>query len=1637
MKRTPLPAWLYVAPVRLDRPPVITRVQGLPFDQLSWPDFERLVLRVVASDREVLDCRLYGEPGQAQHGIDLLAARIASPGEYACFQCKKVETFSATDIHAAIKKFEEGPWVTQVREFTLCVACSLESTKLSDALLKERERLAARNITLGVWDGSLSGELNVRLKDIPAIVDDFFGREWVREFNGQEVADGLSERLDGYDHAVLRDRLAELYGVIFSQHDPGIPHLQTDPRDYLQRYVSANIFENATVGQGSAPGFQRSENTESNDAKAIKSVNEVPQATPTMLANKYSFRRSAWEWLRGKENCVVLGEPGYGKSALLRQLALVLNTKDFVTEMPLNNEHLRRLPVWISFARFATAIDRQSTISVEDFFCDWLHLYGYGDIQPLFLRALGSSEFVLLVDGLDEASDTVLCREALDRVVTFGRSHRAIVICTSRPRSFSSLPIPPSWPSAILAPLDDGQLVELATRWFTIVESASTGDSIEVRLARAKPRGEEFCNAVKISPRTHEMARTPLLCQALIELYRLSHRLPEARIRAYGEIIDLFLRRHPQARAHASFTEPPAALEGLRDTDLQDILIKIAFDTQSAASDIAIRNRCVELCAEYLEDDLIGLGLPRSKSARRAPEIIELFVHHFGILIERSPGELSFAHLSLQEFLAARAVAAMAETDQLQWVRTIALQEHWRECLTSWFGLQGEIGRRTLAASASQILAEIGQSGEWERLQTLSLRTEIAIADLGLPVGEARKALAEAIREVHTSPFPEFRSKLARSITAGALGGSIKEECAAAIVRWIPGRSYLDRAWMLKSFGHWSEAIDLDETLRRALFDERVECRRAAAEAYSQAFAASPTAPQYLLNVAKLNPRPEVRAAALHGLSQIPAWSDFASEAAEWNIGSHTPELQLTCIAMRVKIARQTRDDLAMLLTILSTDSIDYALRGQLEMLICDGWPRDAALRSKCLQFIQEEQGTADLAFPLVYLTSSYENDSEIAEAIAGLIDRFGMHLRIFQTGFIEKLLHSGYAGQRRVVHSTRSALVNYKEKYAAIRWHPSTIFAYLLLADDQARDELIEGYHDTDDLQGRYWIATTLFQGWPQDSVVQKQIQHWANDSVGLAAPLAEYAKIVKQVETERLDWLERLVREADNRIVSRCIHALLDERPDERTRKLVSERVKGQGIWYYNRINLQARLAAAYPECEESRQTVERAFAECDGPRLGALTVAYQNDLAIRPRLLAVATPAPVDVRLSIATALRERGGHPDIIENLTNGLFVEEAGSVRAASLMARALSYRHDSIRSTSFVELLYNEASAVGTEMDIRRRTAIATLLEMGEIDRVAQIYEKDKNGLDSRWSNLMGQDFVSLGALVDHWSNLNAAMTSRGLNIKFPIDQLINTGYGSFLERASTIRIQLDERLLDEKFNVMDREWIEILSRLHPRSARLRSVLCKALAGRASTLPNGQLACLATRLLGEHFGGNAEVLADVIPAGHRPDLESGSPGVLGHLVRSWPLSTLSNDARESGPEGRKLWSALDRLICATAWGLWDEASIAAREVITHRYRHGYVNHEDSEALRIWANTDESLHVINKWRDSSDGDEATAALMLLGVRSSVSSEDANWLKSAFNQAVADITQSPSDGFDPAIGRVVPWLQKAYELLSRLS
>ena len=239
-----IPTWLDGTPDgEVPKPPVATRAQGLPFNELTWQNFERLILRLVRRDGRVLDCVLYGTRGQAQDGIDVLAAQTVDPTRRICYQCKRVEKFDPSDIRKAVDKFLEGPFADSAGEFVLCVSLPLEGTAQINEFDTQRDRLGQRGIALVKWDGSEGGNLCETLKRLPDLVDDFFGRPWVEEFNGKEAASKLGERLDAVELGKLRPRLSQLYSVLFNQHDPGPLTTSGHTADYRYRYVLADVVE--------------------------------------------------------------------------------------------------------------------------------------------------------------------------------------------------------------------------------------------------------------------------------------------------------------------------------------------------------------------------------------------------------------------------------------------------------------------------------------------------------------------------------------------------------------------------------------------------------------------------------------------------------------------------------------------------------------------------------------------------------------------------------------------------------------------------------------------------------------------------------------------------------------------------------------------------------------------------------------------------------------------------------------------------------------------------------------------------------------------------------------------------------------------------------------------------------------------------------------------------------------------------------------------------------------------------------------------------------------------------------------------------------------------------------------------------
>jgi hypothetical protein len=180
----------------------------LPFGELTWGNFERLCYRLAGRAERVEYIARYGRSGQAQQGIDLFA-RMAN-GKYEVWQAKRYDSITAGQVKAIVNTFREGTWKDKSEQLILAVQASLADTKVQDEIEAQATALKAEGITFVPRGGE---DLSEILRGHPEIVDDFFGRGWVKAFLGPQAAKALGTRLDGAEFARVRTQLRGFAGL--------------------------------------------------------------------------------------------------------------------------------------------------------------------------------------------------------------------------------------------------------------------------------------------------------------------------------------------------------------------------------------------------------------------------------------------------------------------------------------------------------------------------------------------------------------------------------------------------------------------------------------------------------------------------------------------------------------------------------------------------------------------------------------------------------------------------------------------------------------------------------------------------------------------------------------------------------------------------------------------------------------------------------------------------------------------------------------------------------------------------------------------------------------------------------------------------------------------------------------------------------------------------------------------------------------------------------------------------------------------------------------------------------------------------------------------------------------------------------
>lgn len=1293
--------------------PVATRVQVLPFDELSWENFERLCHRLIALEGDVEHCARYGRQGDAQEGIDIFARQ--TDGRYHCVQAKRHRTFDATKLRDAVELFLTGSWASRATHFTIAVQAQLRSVAVQEEIERQAARLAERSIIFTALDGE---SLTERLRGQPILVDDFFGRSWVAALLGQDVADNLGARLDGAAFARVRAQLARVYEAQFQFVDPGSFGSISDEDGrpaltLLERFLKPDMLVRET-----ARALERIDISAIDGERSISGTTVSPQsaapASPRLsdaVANSRMRRLPLAEWLGDSQRLVLLGDAGCGKSTLLRVIALDL-LRDQAHFPELATRWSQHIPVYVPFARWSSLVARDGNpIGIKEIVRRSLEQLLTRSIVDLLDRAIDEQRVLLLIDGLDEWSSEQAARATLSALVTTVEAHEVPVIVSGRPQGLSRIgALPANWKRGTVAPLSTAQQATIASRWFgryAVAAPDSTG------LSDASLRTSRFMAELARDANLGALAAVPLLLIGLVTLALRGQILPRTRGDIYDQLVRILLEIHPNNRATASGDTEPRFHHATDPDQRRAAIARLAFavreQTGGAGMQLATAR---DILRTYLASPQ-GFDLTDADAAAAAGEILSVNAETQGLIVEKAPGEIGFVHASFEEFLGAEHIGCWPFSEIAVFVRAHSGEGRWRNVITH---LLGRIQRRDEFDRLIAIIEE-PDSDDLARFNRQFLLGDIAFGATMRATATVKRLAIETMRRVETEDWLPARREALASVLKGLPDPTFKADIEQRLGRWLPARlSY--RESLVGALSGWQPTPRLQELLFQAMHDEDRGVQRAAAAAYAKVFSTSADACQRLLDGMARTRDLSAATAMLESLAlgwhDVPEAAPLFAEA--WH--SHRSELRLVGalgLAASGSVTDEMRD--AVLRGQNHWSDAPYQYRELAAGMLMEYWPGDEVLITTALSRVSGNSN------------SLWEHDTATAYLMESPVDRVDVRAWIlselgqdhpFTLGKNCIWSHIGrFAAADPDIRSAANAYwCEPKNRLSGMYQLPAYVEQ---VADQSVADALIEVLHQKKEGFDRQWALRALLTGWGRDHPGVKP----AIDSLIDAADedLCDFACHLPEIMLDKVKARERLIRMGTHAKMRRDLLAFglescgCDAADNEAVEAILAFPERQRGL--FDPSYLLFRAFGAHPNV---RALALERVREADGP-LPAIAANYVDDPEFASALFDAVLPLPIDLRTQIVE-VAANGATGTALEVVLGQAMLETDPELRARMVIDhhRALPpEKHEAAR-----QVLLGKAVAVGLEYESIRAAAHAGLVAIGALDALVTLEDLGK-----------------------------------------------------------------------------------------------------------------------------------------------------------------------------------------------------------------------------------------------------------------------------------------------------------------------
>jgi formylglycine-generating enzyme required for sulfatase activity len=387
---------------------------------------------------------------------------------------------------------------------------------------------------------------------------------------------------------------------------------------------------------------------------------------------------------------------------------------------------------------------------------------------------------VVLLDGLDEVQTgrAFLVRLVQDFVAEFVpdpvESDRAVpgnrAVVTSRIVGYDEAPLAGrGWRVYTLTDFDRADIERFVAGWTLAFEVGVHGDDTPVARGAAERERRDLLDAIFTRPSIERLAANPLLLTILALIKRTGVTLPEQRVKLYELYLEALIESWNLAR---SLDQHPAGspLDYLETVQVLGPLALWLRETNPTAGLVA-RPQLEDWLAAYYRREW---DLPRGQARERGREYLQGVHRYSNLLLERGEGQYGFLHLTLEEMLAAKGIAQLAD-ESLEEAADVMLRHlpdpAWRETLLLAVGAIGVVQQRP-AAAGKLLLALLLKSPapEAPRGANVTLAGE-ALLDVGqVGVGRAAGRVTAALLETMQDPACHIRERRDAGALLGRLG---------------------------------------------------------------------------------------------------------------------------------------------------------------------------------------------------------------------------------------------------------------------------------------------------------------------------------------------------------------------------------------------------------------------------------------------------------------------------------------------------------------------------------------------------------------------------------------------------------------------------------------------------------------------------------------------------------------------------------------------------------------------------------------------------------------------------------------------------------------------------------------------------